>query len=157
MGSAVVGVIGTLLGVVLGAAAQQVQASRNRHWQQADLLSTTKRGVYAEYLRAISASYAQALSGHRRRSEDASLLAATAEIEVLCGGNVAGPARDLANNVVEVHSQIAAGAGVAEAVVAGVDRRRYEVIDLFKADLGFKTRGSAEAAQPAANGSGHSA
>jgi hypothetical protein len=31
MGSVVVGVIGTLLGVLIGAAAQQVQASRNRN------------------------------------------------------------------------------------------------------------------------------
>ena len=59
MGSALVGVIGTLLGVAIGAAAQQVQASRNRNWQQADLLKTTKRGIYAEYLRSISASYAR--------------------------------------------------------------------------------------------------
>jgi hypothetical protein len=147
MGPAVVGVIGTLLGVVIGAAAQQLQAMRNRTWQQADLLRTTKRGIYAEYLRSISASYAQALSGHRSRSEDASLLAATAEIEVLSGGDVAGPARDLATAVISVHFETAAGTGVAEAVVADVDRRRYEVIDLFKADLGLKPRRPADAAR----------
>jgi hypothetical protein len=140
MGSAVVGVIGTLLGVVIGAAAQQIQAVRNRTWQQADLLRITKRGIYAEYLRSISASYAQALAGHRSRAEDASLLAAAAEIEVLAGGEVSGPARDLANSVIGVHSKIAAGTGVAEAMVADVDRRRYEVIDLFKADLGLRPR-----------------
>jgi hypothetical protein len=44
------------------------------------------------------------------------------------------------NTVIEVHSMIAAGTGVEEATVAEVDRRRYEVIELFKADLGLKTR-----------------
>jgi Acetyl co-enzyme A carboxylase carboxyltransferase alpha subunit len=149
MGSAVVGVIGTLLGVVIGAAAQQVQASRNRTWQRADLLRTAKRAVYAGYLRSISASYAQALSGQRSRSDDASLLAATAEIEVLSGVEVSVPARDLATVVIDVHSKIAAGAGVAEAVVAGVDRRRYRVIDLFKADLGLTAHKAAEAGREA--------
>jgi len=109
----------------MGVAAQQVQAARSRKWQQGDLLRTEKRGIYAEYLRSISASYAHALSGHRSRSEDASLLATTAEIEVLSGGEISGPARDLANTVVDVHSEIAAVTGVAEAVIADVDRRRY--------------------------------
>jgi hypothetical protein len=40
--------------------------------------------------------------------------------------------------VIDVHSRIATGTGVAEVVVAEIDRRRYEVIDLFKADLGLK-------------------
>jgi hypothetical protein len=139
MGSVVVGVIGTLLGVLIGAAAQQVQAARNRKWQQEDALGDTKRSVYAEYLRSISASYAQAMSGQRSRSADASLYAATAEIEVLTGGEVSGPARDLANMVIDVHSRIVGG-NAAEVDVADVDRRRYEVIDLFKVDLGLKTR-----------------
>jgi hypothetical protein len=88
MGSVVVGVIGTLLGVLIGGAIQQIQTSRARKWQREDSLSNTKRAVYAEYLRAIGASFAQAMSGHRSRSEDANLLAATAEIEVLCGKEV---------------------------------------------------------------------
>ena len=149
MGTAVVGVIGTLLGIVAGAAAQQVQASRNRRWQQADLLRTAKRDVYAEFLRSISASYAQALSGHRSRAADASLLAAAAAIEVLSGWDVAGPARELADTVLDVHSRIAEGAGVAQAAVAAADERRYEVIDLFKADLGLPPRGPANAAHTA--------
>jgi hypothetical protein len=139
MGDAVVGITGTLLGVLIGAAAQHMQAFRNRRWLQEDALSNTKRGVYADYLRAISASYAQAMSGHRSRSEDANLHAATAEIEVLSGGDVSRPARDLVNMVIDVHSKIAAGTGVSELAVADVDRRRYEVIELFKADLGLKT------------------
>lgn len=140
MGSAVVGVVGTLLGVRLGAAAQQVQASRSRHWQQADLLRTVKRGVYAEYVRSISASYAQALSGQRSRADDASLLAATAEIEILSGREVWVPARELTDTVIGVHSEIATGGGVPESEVADADRRRLELIDLFKADLGLTAR-----------------
>ncbi|MFI6984032.1 hypothetical protein ACIBSV_36205 [Embleya sp. NPDC050154] len=137
MGSVVVGVIGTLMGVLIGGALQQAQASRNRKWQRADSLGDAKRHVYAEYLRSISASYAQALSGQRSRSEDANLLAATAEIEILSGREVSGPARDLVNAVIDTHTRIAAGAGVTDAMVADVDRRRYEVIDLFKSDLGL--------------------
>jgi hypothetical protein len=153
MGSAVVGVIGTLLGVLVGAAAQQVQASRSRHWQQADLLRTVKRGVYAEYVRSISASYAQALSGLRSRTEDASLLAATAEIEILSGREVSVPVRQLTDTVIDVHSKIAAGGGVPEDKVEDADRRRLKIIDIFKADLGLKARTPAGAGQP--GGVGH--
>jgi hypothetical protein len=142
VGSVIVGVVGTLLGVAFGGAIQQVQAARTRAWRREDALASAKRGVYAEFLRAISASYAQAMSGQRSRSEDASLLAATAEIEILCARQVAGPARDLQKLVTEVHSRIAGGTGVQEAVVADVDRQRYDVIDLFKADLGLSTRTS---------------
>src|SRR5258706_13986507 len=100
MGSVVVGVIGTLMGVLIGGAVQQMQASRARNWQRQDALSNTKRAVYAEYLRSISASYAQAMSGHSSRSEDANLHASTADIEVLCGEELSRPARDLVNKVI---------------------------------------------------------
>ncbi|MGP9022913.1 hypothetical protein ACT1U9_31480 [Streptomyces sp. BR1] len=140
MGSVVVGVVGTLLGVLVGGALQWLQASRNRRWQREDSLSVTKRDAYAEYLRSISASYAQAVSGQRDRSEDGRLHAATAEIEVLAGRDVSGPARALAESVIEAHSAIAAGASAEETGVAEVDRRRYEVIELFKRDLGLRTR-----------------
>jgi hypothetical protein len=138
MGVVIVGVVGTLLGVLIGGALQQMQASRNRRWQRDDSLSNAKRSVYAEYLRSISASYGQAMSGQRSRTEDAHLYAATAEIEVLAGKEVSAPARDLVNTVIEMHSMIAAGTGVEEGTAA-VDRRRYELIELFKADLGLKT------------------
>jgi len=139
MGAVVVGVIGTLLGVLIGGALQQRQASRNRTWQREDSLINAKRNTYSEYLRSISASYGQAVSCQRDRSEDGRLHAAMAEIEVLAGREVSEPARDLVNSVIEAHSMIAAGASVEEARVAEVDRRRYEVIELFKADLGLKT------------------
>ncbi|MGW7382752.1 hypothetical protein [Streptomyces sp. NPDC054794] len=99
MGAVVVGVIGTLLGVLVGGALQQSQASRNRKWQREDSLTDARRTAYAEYLRSISASYAQAVSGQRHRAEDGRLLAVTAEIEVLAGRDVSGPARDLVNSV----------------------------------------------------------
>jgi len=156
MGSAIVGVIGTLLGLLIGAAAQQVQASRSRNWQQADLLRTIKRRVYAEYLRSISASYAQALSGHRTRTEDASLLAATAEIEILSDTEVSAPARELTNTVINVHSEIASGAGVPKSDIEKADRDRYKVIDIFKADLGFKPRTTPGAGQLVPNAPDHS-
>jgi len=140
MGSVIVSVVGSLLGVLIGSAVQQIQASRNRGWQWEDALSTAKRGVYAEYLRSISASYGQAMSGQRSRTEDARLYAATAEIEVLASRMVSVRSRDLADEVIKVHSAIAAGAGVEEATVTEVDRRRQEVVALFKADLGLKTR-----------------
>jgi len=137
VGPILVGVMGTLIGVLLGGALQQLQASRARRWQQQDALKGAKRAAFAEYLRSISASYAQAMSGVRTRSEDASLHAATAQIEVLCGVAVAGPARELTEMVINVHSEIAAGTGVAQEIVDGVNRRRYEVIDLFKSDVGL--------------------
>jgi hypothetical protein len=67
----------------------------------------------------------------------ARLHAATAEIEVLAGREVAGPARELANTVIEVHSKIAAAEGVEKTIVDAADRRRLAVIELFKADLGL--------------------
>ena len=138
MGTAIVGVAGALLGVLLGGSLQLLQAARTRRWQREDALGKLKQAVYAEYLRAISASYGQAMAGDRSRSEDARLHAAAAEIDVLAGREVAGPARALAGTVVEVHTKIAAGDGVEQAVVDAVDRRRLEVIELFKADLGFE-------------------
>ncbi|MGJ6969419.1 hypothetical protein ACSDR0_46785 [Streptosporangium sp. G11] len=138
MGPVVVGVIGTLLGVLIGGVLQQVQASRMRKWQRADSLSNAKQSVYAEFLRAISASYAQALSGQRSRSEDANLLAATAEIEILSSREVSKPARDLVDMVMRVHAEIADDVGVATTVVEDVDRQRHKIIELFKADLGIE-------------------
>jgi hypothetical protein len=135
MGTAVVGVAGALLGVLAGGFLQHLLAARSRRWQREDALGKLKQTVYAEYLRSISASHGQAMAGERTRAEDARLHAATAEIEVLAGAAVSGPARELTTTVIDVHTRIAAGDGVEEATVAAVDRRRLEVIALFKADL----------------------
>lgn len=138
MGAALVGIAGTLLGVGIGGFLQHLHAARAREWQRADTFADAKRRVYAEYLRAISASYAQALSGQRSRTEDAALLAATSEIAILAGREVAEPARHLTNAVLDVHARIAADTGVPESEVKGIDRRRQTLIDLFKADLGIE-------------------
>ncbi|MFJ6902523.1 hypothetical protein [Streptomyces hokutonensis] len=140
MGSVIVGVIGTLLGVFVGGALQLQQAARARRWRHEDSLRDTKRVAYTEYLRSISASYAQAIAGQRDRSEDARLRAATAEITILAGSEVFGPVRDLTEAILGVHSRIAENAGVTEGEVAEVDRRRRLLIELFKSDLGIETR-----------------
>ncbi|EKX69212.1 hypothetical protein Sipo8835_27405 [Streptomyces ipomoeae] len=136
MGSVIVGVIGTLLGVLIGGALQQVQALHSHKWQREDVLNDAKRRIYTEYLRSISASYSQARSGERKRSEDASLRAATAEITILSGNEIHKPAGDLTERVLAVHSRIAAGSGVTDAEVDDVDQQRRRLIDLFKSDLG---------------------
>jgi hypothetical protein len=135
MGTVIAGIAGTLLGILVTAAIQHLQATRARRWNRADSLADAKRRVYSEYLRAVSASYAQALSGHRGRPDDAALLTATAEIEILAGPGIAGPARLLTDEVLDVHARIAENAGVTESRVNDVDRHRHVLIDLFKADL----------------------
>jgi hypothetical protein len=140
MGSIVVGIVGALLGTLFGAALQQMQAARSRRWHREDLLSDAKRSVYTEYLRAISASYAQAMAGQRDRSEDGRLNAATAEITILSGREVHRPACVFADVVLDVHSRIAAGAGVTKAELDEVDGRRHKLIELFKSDLSIDPR-----------------
>jgi hypothetical protein len=137
VGSVLVGVVGTLLGVVIGVIAQEVQARRSRRWRQEELLTSEKRLVYAQYLRFISASYAQAMSGQRDRSEDGNILAAAAEITLLSGPEVSGPAYALATKVIDTHSVIAADAAAARDPVPDVDRDRQQLIEIFKADLGW--------------------
>ncbi|WP_326951210.1 hypothetical protein OG439_21950 [Amycolatopsis sp. NBC_01307] len=137
MGTVIVGVAGTLLGVLFGGALQHLQASRAHRWQRDDALGKLKQAAYAEFLRSISASYGQAMAGQRTRTEDARLHAVTAEIEVLADREVSGPVRDLTGTIIDVHSKLAEGVGVEQATLAAVDRRRLEVVALFKADLGI--------------------
>ncbi|MDL4815227.1 hypothetical protein [Actinomadura opuntiae] len=140
MGTVVVGIVGTLLGVLVTGTLQQLQAARARKWTRSDSLTDVKRRVYTEYLRAVSASYAQALSGKRGRPDDAALLVATAEIEILADARVAEPARRLADTVLEVHARIARDDGVTASEVEDVDQRRRALIGLFKTDLGIPTQ-----------------
>src|SRR6266702_8679463 len=87
MDTAIVAVVGSLLGVVLGSAlsfvAQNSLANRTRKWELAD----TKRESYADFLRSISASYAQAKAG-TGDPEEADLLRATAVIELIAEGRL---------------------------------------------------------------------
>src|SRR5437763_15933498 len=96
--STLIAVAGSLLGVILGFLAQHLQEnlSHRRH------LDDLRREAYAEFLRAVSASYAQASSGGGR-SEDAALLKATTVIELLSGPEVGGAARALANQADRAH------------------------------------------------------
>ena len=135
MNSTALSVIGTLLGVIVGAALQHFQARRDRRWREEESFRNAKRAAYVQYLRSISASYAQARSGQRTRTEDGKLYAATAEIEILSDNEISGPAWALADKVIEVHSRIANGPGVEESVINEVDQNRYALIDRFKADI----------------------
>ncbi|GAA0921462.1 hypothetical protein [Virgisporangium aurantiacum] len=84
------------------------------------------------------ASYAQADAGQWSATEEANLRAAAAEIDILAGPNVSGPAQDLVEVVLEVHKGLAAGEDAARARVPDVNRERLKLKDLFKADLGLK-------------------
>lgn len=63
MTTAIIAVVGSLVGVALGSAlsflAQYSLANRTRKWK----LEDTKRQSYAEFLTSISASYAKAKAG----------------------------------------------------------------------------------------------
>src|SRR5450755_2067446 len=96
--SALIAVAGSLLGVVLGFFAQHLQAdlAHRRH------LDDLKREAYAELLRAVSASYAQA-SFDGGTSEDAALLKATAVIQPLAAPEIGSAARNLEKQVSMAH------------------------------------------------------
>jgi len=131
----VISVIGTLLGVVIGIIGQEYLARRNRQAQVEELLVTEARRVYAEFLRAISASYVQAVAGERTRTEDNSLRAAAAEIQLLSGKALSEPVQALVEQIIAKHSQIAADPSLASAVAEEMNSGRIAIIDLFKADL----------------------
>lgn len=141
--STLIAVAGSLLGVVLGFFAQHLQANlaHRRH------LDDLKREAYAELLRAVSASYAQASSGGGT-SEDAAVLKARAVIELLSGPEIGGAARSLADQVSMAHELLRqSGYEAARAEIDAADQSRLELIRLFKADLGIRQQ-SAIAAAP---------
>jgi hypothetical protein len=149
--SAVIGAVAALVGAFVGGGLQIWQARRSHNAQQADLLRDTKRLVYTEYLRSISAGFAIAelLSAGRSEdaklrselaSEEAKLRAATAGIKLLSGSKVSDPAGDLTERVVPLHREIAKGMAEEEKkkqVDDGADKERLNLIDLFKKDLGI--------------------
>jgi hypothetical protein len=149
--SALIAVAGSLLGVVLGFFAQHLQAdlAHRRH------LDDLKREAYAELLRAVSASYAQASSGGGT-SEDAALLKATAVIQLLAAPEIGSAARNLEKQVSMAHELLRqSGYEAARAKIDAADQSRLELIRLFKADLGIRQQLAITAAphggsQPAA-------
>jgi hypothetical protein len=52
MDPVVIGVVGSLAGVMLGAAGQQWQSNRSRKWQQSDLRRSERRDMYVRFLTA---------------------------------------------------------------------------------------------------------
>jgi hypothetical protein len=135
MTTAIIAVVGSLVGVALGSAlsflAQYSLANRTRKWK----LEDTKRQSYAEFLTSISTSYARAKAGEGD-PEDADLLRATAVIELIAEGKIADQARQLQVQVTEVHKKLRQGdPTVTQTDVDDADHTRREVIKLFKADL----------------------
>lgn len=145
MASVIIAVVGSLLGVVLGFLAQFLQANRAHRWQLEDI----KRQAYAEFLRSISASYAQARS-RAGDSEDANILRATTVIELIAEDKLAEQTRQLSNDVIEAHNILRDGGSEKDAGVDGVDTARKGLVDLFKADLGIAPSEQLPAAAPAA-------
>lgn len=130
MATAIIALIGGLVGVVIGFIPQFMQ----RKWQLRDL----KREAYAELLRSISASYAQASSGGGS-SEDANILKATAVIDLLAEPSVARAARKLQEQVDRTHKILRSqGYEAASKEVEKANDERLELIDLFQKDLGVK-------------------
>lgn len=135
MTTAIIAVVGSLVGVALGSAlsflAQYSLANRTRKWK----LEDTKRQSYAEFLTSISASYAKAKAGEGD-PEDADLLRATAVIELIAGSQIPDQARQLQIQVTDVHKKLRQGnSAVTQTDVDDADRARRGLIKLFKADL----------------------
>jgi hypothetical protein len=134
MTTAIIAVVGSLVGVVLGSTlsflTQYALANRTRKWQ----LEDTKRKSYAEFLMSISASYARA-KAHEGDPEEADLLRATSAIELIADEEISNRARSLQIGVTEVHGRIRKGDSAAEKELPALDHARGELIRLFKFDL----------------------
>jgi hypothetical protein len=153
MGAAIVAAVAGLLGVALGYLGQYLRARQEHKWA----IETVKREAYAEFLRSISASYAQAESeaefqqSHRsgtkssqtdkpqqsHKSEDADLRAATASIVLLAKREIHEKASDLTEQIIKVHNRLRGGDSAAQDDVSGVNSNRLALIELFKDDLGI--------------------
>ena len=130
MTTAIIAVIGSLLGVVIGFIPQLMQ----HKWQLRDL----RREAYAELLRSISASFAQAHSGGGT-SEDANILKATTVIELLAEPRIGKATRQLQEQVDRAHKVLRSqGDKAATKEVELANDERLELIDLFQKDLGVK-------------------
>ena len=147
MGIAIVGVVGSLLGVLLGFLGQSFRARQEHKWA----IETAKREIYSEFLRSISASYAQAKSEAKSRQgdtpeaetaqshvpEDSDLLAATAAIELLANQTISKAARELSNRVIEVHVKLRRDLSIDKSEVPDINKEREKLIELFQKDLGI--------------------
>ena len=68
MDAAVIGVLGSLAGVVLGAVGQQWQSNRSHKWQQSDLRRRERRDVYVRFLTAAEDEHETALQVGLKRT-----------------------------------------------------------------------------------------
>ena len=68
MDAAVIGVLGSLAGVVLGAFGQQWQSNRSRRWQQSDLRRSERRDVYVRFLTAAEDEHETAIQVGLKRT-----------------------------------------------------------------------------------------
>jgi hypothetical protein len=134
MASTIIAVVGSLLGVVLGFLIQYLQANRAHKWH----LEDQKRDAYAELLRSISASYAQAYSGEGA-SEDANILRAISVIELLSETKISRAARRLQMRVDRAHKILRAeGYEAAAEAIDKADHDRLELVKLFHDDLDIR-------------------
>jgi hypothetical protein len=157
--AAIVAASATLLGVTLGLAFQYLRARQEHKWA----LEAAKTAAYAEFLRSISASYAQAKSEARSRQshdsktkspqteklqgpsqeshkeEEADLRAATARIVLLAKQDIYKEASAITEQAIEAHDKIRSADTVEEAKEAeeAVNSRREALIKQFKEDLGI--------------------
>jgi hypothetical protein len=157
MNTNIVAAVAGLLGVTLGYLFQSLRARQEHKWA----LETVKREAYAEFLRSISASYAQAESesqqSHRsetkfrpihrpqvqyqqnHKSEDADLRAATARIMLLAKPDIYDRASVLSEKVIEAHKALRGGDPTAQEKVAKANSKREKLIVVFKKDLRIPT------------------
>jgi hypothetical protein len=132
MSAAVVGIVGSLLGVALGFYFQYLQ----HRMQRQELLDDAKRTAYTNYLRAVDASYTQADELHQtERSEDGKITEAVAEIELLARRTIHQKVREHSDNVIEAHNMVARGD---KSKVPECDAKRRVILGMFKDDLGIK-------------------
>jgi hypothetical protein len=132
MDPALVGLIGVVVGALAQYFAQYFQTRRERRLRQEESFREAKLHVYSKYLRAIDASYAQAVSG-QGHSEDINIRAATAEIEMLSIKEIADAASALTNKVIEVHSSLPDSMNL----VDECNRERLSLVKLFRTDVGI--------------------
>jgi hypothetical protein len=157
IGAAVVAGTAALLGAALGILFQYFRGRQEHKWA----LEAVKREAYAEFLRSISASYAQAESESQQshksetkfrpinrpqvhsqqnhKSEDANLRAATARIMLLAKPDIYESASALSDQVIEAHKALRNGDPTAQEKVAKANRKREKLIMVFKKDLRIPT------------------
>jgi hypothetical protein len=134
-----------------------------------------KRRVYTEFLRSISVSFAKAKAEGQAKSgpedtpeaklrhnhepktefrqfdtpEDADLLAATAAIELLANEEISETARELSDDIIDVHKGLRDGnLSPNGSEVRGINERRLDLVDQFKEDLGIPTGDVLRASNP---------